>query len=281
MLVFVAVASSHAQHENDWKPLVDWGHWRLGHRSDPEFLEKNRFTITFGPGAPDFDAVSRPQFDQALRESKHSTMPTTTRYNLPYSEIPLAALFGKGYPNERTTLDVGSGRAGYVPLTIPDSRFLIAAKAKGEFTTFGPTMANVFADIPEGYTRGQIDPALREKLETVADQIIQQLEGKVTRLGKPHPYLELTTMWQRSGDRLLVHLVNYDVTLDGDVTSARDVDVQVILPKGRTIKNLMWSGALSRLSPVLFESTRVGERERITFNVNQVDAYGLAVVQLE
>jgi hypothetical protein len=203
------------------------------------------------------------------------------QHNLPYAEIPLAGLFGEGYPKELTTQEVGSGRASYVPLDIPASRFLIPAKTKGEFTTFGPTMADVFADIPEAYTRGQIDPVLRRRLETVADQVLRQLEGRVTRLKTPQPYLELTTMWQRSRDRVLVHLVNYDVTLDGEITPAGNVDVQLVLPAGRTIKSLTYSGALSELGPVAFERTRVGDRELVSFNVDQVGVYGLAVVQLQ
>ena len=69
-VVLVAVASSCAQDKSDWKPLVDWGHWRLGHRSDPEFLEKNRFTLTFGQGAPNFETVTRSEFEQALLDAK-------------------------------------------------------------------------------------------------------------------------------------------------------------------------------------------------------------------
>jgi len=42
----------------EWKPDMDWGHWRLGQRSRLEFLKENRFTLTFGSGAPLFENVS-------------------------------------------------------------------------------------------------------------------------------------------------------------------------------------------------------------------------------
>ena len=56
----VVCAESRLNPQQAWKPNTDWGHWRLGHRTDLEFLEKNRFTITFGSGAPNFEtAVKR------------------------------------------------------------------------------------------------------------------------------------------------------------------------------------------------------------------------------
>ena len=204
------------------------------------------------------------------------------QYNLQYDATPpLASLFGSSYPNELTTLEVGSGKVSFIPLPIPDSRFLIATKAKGEFTTFGPTMADVFADIPEGYTRGQANPELVRNLETVASQIITLLDNKVSRLVEPLPYLEMTTMWQKNQDHMLVHLVNYDVTLDGDITPAKNVGVQLMLPKGKKIKNLMFNGTLSELSPIEFESIGFDDREIVTFRLNQVDIYGLAIVQFK
>ena len=49
---------------------TDWGHWRLGHRSDLEFLEKNALTVTFAGGAPNFERVSREAFDDEVAEAK-------------------------------------------------------------------------------------------------------------------------------------------------------------------------------------------------------------------
>ena len=54
----------------DWKPSTDWGHWRLGHHSDEQFLQNNKMTVTFGSGAPNFDNVTRDEFDTAIKEAK-------------------------------------------------------------------------------------------------------------------------------------------------------------------------------------------------------------------
>ncbi len=56
--------------ESKWKPNTDWGHWILGHRNNPEFLEKNNMTVTFGSGAPNFGYVTRVQFDSLMEEAK-------------------------------------------------------------------------------------------------------------------------------------------------------------------------------------------------------------------
>ncbi|MCK5087417.1 MAG: beta-galactosidase trimerization domain-containing protein, partial [Melioribacteraceae bacterium] len=56
--------------EKKWEPNTDWGHWILGHKSDPEFLEKNNMTITFGSGAPNVDEVTRAEFDSLMEEAK-------------------------------------------------------------------------------------------------------------------------------------------------------------------------------------------------------------------
>ena len=54
----------------DWQPNTDWGHWRLGQKSDLDFLQANNMTITFGSGAPSFENVSRAEFDQRMDEAK-------------------------------------------------------------------------------------------------------------------------------------------------------------------------------------------------------------------
>jgi len=199
-------------------------------------------------------------------------------YNVPQKQVPLAKLFGaSGYPRGEVRCPVGNGKAQFIPLPIPASRYLISMKAKGEYTTFGPTMADLFADIPEGYTRNRIDPALRRILNKVAGSVIAALPGRLTRLAEGQPYLEITSMMAGNNQRMLIHQVNYDVTLDGVITPARGVKVEVSVPEGKKVASVYYSGSLSALKPVKFQSAG----SCIRFEAGEVGIYGLAVIELQ
>jgi beta-galactosidase GanA len=71
------------------------------------------------------------------------------QYGLAHSQIPLAQSLGGGqYPAGEVTRRIGKGQVLFIPVKVPPSRFLIPMKSHGDYTTFGPTMADVFADIP-------------------------------------------------------------------------------------------------------------------------------------
>jgi hypothetical protein len=199
-------------------------------------------------------------------------------YNVPQTQAPLATLFGtSGYPQGEERRPVGKGQAQFIPVPIPASRYLISMKAKGDYTTFGPTMADLFADIPEGYTRNRIDPALRRVLNNAADRVIAALPDRLTRLVENQPYLELTSMMAGNQQRMLIHLVNYDVTLNGVITPAHGVNVEVAVPQGKKVESVHYSGSLSALKPLKFQSAG----SRIRFLADEVGIYGLAVVELQ
>lgn len=204
-------------------------------------------------------------------------------FNLPHDRIELAHMMGsKQYPDKMLSKAIGRGEVSYLPVEIPSTKFLIEIKsASGEVTTFGPTMADVFADIPEGYTRNRIDPALREHLNAAADQLQKMLAGSLTKLTSNADYLELTTMFQRQKNLVLVHLVNYDVTVSGDISPANDVQVSVQIPRGKTAKSVSFSGTLSDMRPVEFAAEQNDDRQMISFTADRVNVYGLAVVMLE
>jgi hypothetical protein len=203
-------------------------------------------------------------------------------FNLPHQEIVLAGMFDGGeYPIEITEKETGKGVVTFMPLIIPSSKFLIPVEAKGDVTTFGPSMADVFPDIPERYTRNLMDPQLRKHLEEAADKLAEMLSGNVTRLNANPPYMEMTAMLNKEKNVLLAHLVNYNVTVDGDITPAQDAEVQVILPAGKTAKSVKFSGTLLEMKPLEFASKNDGAREKITFTADEVKVYGLAVVELE
>jgi hypothetical protein len=198
------------------------------------------------------------------------------QYNILQDKNYLAEALGEAvFPSARAVIKKGSGRIIHLPLTIPDSKFLIPSKSGENATTFGPSMADVFADIPEGYTRNRIDPQLREHLEYAAREITTQLNNNITRISEGTPYLELTTMNNEAENVRLVHLVNYDVVLDGTVTPAENVVLEIRIRKGRIARNVQYSGDLGELKPVTF----VQNGSRMKFTVPHVDIYGMAVIE--
>lgn len=203
-------------------------------------------------------------------------------YNVTLLKPPLAQLFGgEIYPRRPVTATVGQGKASFLPIVIPRRRFLIPPKNKAQATTFGPSMADVFPDIPEGYTRNRMDPQLRAVLESVADRVEKFPGVPVSRILDPSPLVEFTTMTNPGKNLMLAHLVNYDVTLDGTIRPAKNVAVQVLLPPGKKIETLQYSGTLSQLKPVSLETREAGNRQLVQFTVNQLNIYGLAILKLK
>ncbi len=198
---------------------------------------------------------------------------------VPSKNIFLEMLKVQQWPVETVTKKIGKGRLVYIPLEIPADKFLVQMNASAGATTFGPSMADLFADIPEAYTRGRINPELNNILATIALKITDLLAGQMTQVKGDTPYLEITTMLQTDKKHLLVHLVNYDVTIDGVITPAKDLAVQLVLPKGLRANQVLYSGNLSVLQPVAFQVDQA-RSQVITFSVPEVQVYGLAVVEL-
>jgi hypothetical protein len=204
------------------------------------------------------------------------------QYGLPQNKIALAeALGGAKYPEKEQTRAVGKGKLIFIPLSIPSSRFLIPMKSHGDYTTFGPTMADLFADIPEGYTRNRIDPELRGALGKVSNAVNRALGSNVTRLTQQAPYVEITSMLENTGKRMLVHVVNYDVTIDGTVTPARNLRVQVALPPGKTADKVTWSGTLAEMNRLRPNASSHGDRQSLAIALNEVGVYGLLAIDLK
>jgi hypothetical protein len=74
--------------------------------------------------------------------------------------------------------------------------------------------------------------------------------------------------------------VNYDVTVNGDITPARGLKVQLAIPRGRTVRSIRYSGTLDGMQPVKWEIPDAKKRSAV-FDLDQVNVYGLAVIELE
>jgi len=203
-------------------------------------------------------------------------------YNLPYDQIPLAEMFaGQIYPDQEKEVQFGEGMVGYIPMLIAENKFLIPPKEKTEVTTFGPSMADVFPDIPEGYTRDRMDDNLRKILSYTADTILKFLKDRITRTEKSHPFVEITTMSQQEKNLVLLYLVNYNVTVDGTITPAKNVAVQVVLPQGYNVSDVKFSGTLEEMVSIPFETKQINTQYVVKFIPAKVNIFGLALVEMK
>lgn len=192
------------------------------------------------------------------------------QHNVANAKVPLAELLGQArFPDREARRSVKKGRVEFVPLPIPASRYRVHLKSE------------LFADVPEAFVRNRIDPDLRRILERVSDKVTQMLPGRLTRLPDRPQYVEVTSMLANDKSRMAIHLVNYDVTVAGDVTPAKKVAVEVALPQGKKVRGLEYSGALSALQPLKYAPCGSGQSSCVRFDADQVGIYGLAVLTLE
>jgi hypothetical protein len=149
---------------------------------------------------------------------------------------------------------------------------------KDDATTFGSSMVDIFADVPEAYTRNRIHPELRKILENLANEVKDVSSDHLTILKNESAFVELTTM--RNDEKyILVHLVNYNVTIDGDITEAKDIEAQISIPNGLKVKGLFYSGDLGVMKELKYVNSKNDELIYVTFpNLN---IYGLARIELE
>ncbi len=203
------------------------------------------------------------------------------QYNLPNDEIKFLEVNElTEYPKDKLIKSLGNGKIIFIPLEIPEHKFLTVMEKKGDVTTFGSSMVDIFADVPEAYTRNKIHPELRQILNNLADELKNMFPNQITVLKNGLPFVELTTM-QKSDDFILVHLVNYNVTIDGDITPATDVKAKIAIPEGLLVKNITYSGELGEMQNLKFDIEESKGKTMVTVTFPSLNIYGLAKIELE
>jgi len=137
-------------------------------------------------------------------------------------------------------------------------------------------MVDIFADVPEAYTRDNMHPDLREKLGFMIDQSIKILNSKVTMITDDNKFVELSEM-RKNDEHLLIHLVNYDVTVDGDITPANNIKVQIAIPENHKISRISYSGTLGQMEQLDFKENDDGT---VLVQFPALNIYGLARIEL-
>jgi hypothetical protein len=203
------------------------------------------------------------------------------QYNLSNEKIPLLNEAGfSSYPKDKLIKFLDEGKMFFIPLELPQHKFLTKQEIKDDVTTFGSTMADIFADVPEAYTRANMHPDLKKILTGLANEVLKMMSDHITKIESGLPFIELTMML-KADKHILIHLVNYNVTLDGDVSTAKDIATQILIPKGENVKHILYSGELGDLSELSYKvkSNEEGELVNVTFPM--LNIYGLAIIELE
>lgn len=203
------------------------------------------------------------------------------QYNLPNEQIPFLEVNELSeFPQEKLVESLGGGKIIFLPLQIPEHKFLTVIEKKGDVTTFGSSMIDIFADVPEAYTRNKIHPELRQILNNLADELKNMFPNQITILKNGLPFVELTTM-QKNDNYILVHLVNYNVTVNGDITPATDVNAKIAISEGLFVKNITYSGDLGKMQNLKFDIEESKGKTMVTVTFPSLNIYGLAKIELE
>ena len=202
------------------------------------------------------------------------------KYNLPNKNIPLLESAGfSEYPSTSLSQIIGKGEILFIPLDIPAHKFLTKIEQK-EGTFFGSSMVDVFADVPEAYTRDNMHPELRKKLNLLADESIKLLNSKTTMINGENKFVEMSVM-KRNDEHLLIHLVNYNVTVDGDITPAKDIKAQIVIPQGQSIKKITYGGELGEMQNLKYDLQQKDGFTMAMVTFPRLNIYGLAKIELE
>jgi len=202
------------------------------------------------------------------------------QYNLKNENIPLldATKLTK-YPKKKLKKSIGDGEILFIPLKIPKDKFLTKYEQK-EGTFFGSAMVDVFADVPEAYTRDNINPVLRSKLNDLAEESLKLLGSNLTKIEEGNKFIEMSTM-RKNNEHLLVHLVNYNVTIDGDITQANNIKAQIALPEDLSIKNITFSGDLGEMKILKYDVQSKNGISLANITFPSLNIYALAKIEME
>jgi len=93
-------------------------------------------------------------------------------------------------------------------------------------------------------------------------------------------FVEMSAM-KKNNEHLLIHLVNYNVTVDGDITPAKDIKMQIAVPKGLLVKNITYGGELKEMQKLKYDIREKDGISLMTVTFPGLNIYGLAKIELE
>lgn len=183
------------------------------------------------------------------------------------NNLGLAELMGFGLQEAPVTVtrnSVGKGRVVFIPMNpIPVGK--------------GDTENTPLPDDHMMYGQGKFPASIKDAFMALPEAVEwaagNELSAKLTA-----PFtVEISTMMQKEKDLQLVHLVNYNVTLDGEVTPAADARVRVLVPDGKKVTRLTIGSPINKTREISFEK----QGKYIEFAVPSFEIYSLATVYFE
>ena len=184
------------------------------------------------------------------------------RRNLGLSELLGFSL--QDSPVAVTRREVGKGRVVFIPLhPIPVGR--------------GDTDTSPLPDDQMMYGRGIFPDRIKEAFAALPEAAAWAGAGLFSGKLEAEGMVEMTTMEQREKNLQLVHLVNYQVTLDGVVTPAAGARVQLRIPEQKKVTRITIGSPISKTVEVAFKKSG----DTIEFVFPPFEIYSLATVYLK
>jgi len=178
--------------------------------------------------------------------------------------LGLAEILGfdlQNTPGQMTKKETGKGRVAFIP-------FNVLPVGKGD------TQETPLPDDHMMYGQGIFPERIKDAFNALPAAAEWAAEGKLS--AKMHaPYtVEFTTMEQEEKNLQLIHLVNYNMNLDGEVDPADNVRLQIRVPDGKKVSKITFGSPKSSSAEIAFES----KNQFVEFVVPSFEVYALATV---
>jgi hypothetical protein len=167
-------------------------------------------------------------------------------------------------PVEMTQKVIGKGRVTFIPLNV-----LPVGK--------GDTRNSPLPDDHMMYGQGKFPDRIKSAFEALPVAVEWAAQGELSAKLKASYTVEFTTMEQTEKNLQLVHLVNYNMNLDGEVTPAEDVTVSFHIPDGKKVVRVTFGSPLSETKDISFDKNK----QYIEINIPSFEVYSLTTVYFE
>ena len=124
------------------------------------------------------------------------------------------------------------------------------------------------------YGQGKFPDRIKDAFMALPEAVEWAADGKLSaKLSAPYT-VEFTTMVQNEKNLQLIHLVNYNMNLDGEVTSTKDVKIRIRVPEGKSVAKLTFGSPLSDTAEMSYKT----QDQYIEFEIPSFEVYGLTTV---